>query len=235
MVSKRPADISRQFRCTLVSSIFVLLQCFADDDLDIAFERGIVLAEFDWIGVLNDSDNLVDCFVFEIKRDGAGQNLIEHDTKRVDIRSCVEVHGIADRLFGTHVVERSDQLADIGFHRGAACIRIRRTRNTKVEDFGFTIRIYQHIRRFEVAVDDPLGMCMLDRVAEFDEEFELCMCAELVVDNVILKFLSRDILHREVRRTRFLVDPRFMDLRDVRMVQPTEDFRFKIEPPHRFG
>ena len=61
-------------------------------------------------------------------------------------------------------------------------------RHPKIDDFRNRLSVlqaHQHVRRFEVAVDDALLMCMLDRMTDFDKQVQSLPGCEAMLVAVI--------------------------------------------------
>ncbi len=85
------------------------------------------------------------------KRQRAGQHLEEDQAERIEIAASVD--GIGARLFGREIFRRAD---DDAADRDAG--RSRRARDAEIGDARFAVFGHQHVRGFQVAVDDAALM-----------------------------------------------------------------------------
>ena len=114
-----------------------------------------------------------------IERRQAGEQLVEQHAQAVDVAARINVQAAHFGLLGAHICRRADKLAQLGIDRqvrqppfcrfGDAEINHLRHRNAVMQGD-------QNVRRFDVAVNDPLLMGMLDRVAHLNEQLESLSC-----------------------------------------------------------
>ena len=74
--------------------------------------------------------------------------------------------------------------------------------HAEVDDLGHRLAVVgrdQHVGRLDVAVDDPLLMRVLDRLADGDEQLEPLVRRELILVAVVGDRNAADQLHDEVR------------------------------------
>ena len=85
-------------------------------------------------------------------------------------------------LLGAHVLERADDRAVLGEQRLLGQPLVDRLGDAEVDDLGHRLAVverHQHVRRLDVAVDDPLLVGVLDRLADRDEQLEPLAGGEL--------------------------------------------------------
>ena len=79
------------------------------------------------------------------------------------------------RLLGAHVIGRTDHLAKLGEHRLLGELLAGRLGHAEVDHLGHgpaVVACDQHVRRFEIAVNDAFLVRVLHRLADLDEQFE---------------------------------------------------------------
>ncbi len=110
-----------------------------------------------------------------IQRQRAGQHLVEDHPQRIDVGAGVHVQPAGHRLFGGHVLGRADHRPGLRKQRVLRKRLVDRLGDPEVDHLGHRLAVYQlhqHVRRLEIAMDDPLLMRVLDRLADRDEQFE---------------------------------------------------------------
>ena len=92
----------------------------------------------------------------------AGQDVEQQAAERVDVDAAVDVL-VAAQLLGRHVAGCAE--------RDAALVArpIELARDAPVEHVDLAAVTKEHVRRFEIAVRDSIGVCDLDRVTDVDE------------------------------------------------------------------
>ena len=107
-----------------------------------------------------------------LQRRGPGQQLVEQDAQRVDVGAGVDVERAVLGLLGAHVFERADDRAVLGEQGPLGQPLVDRLGDAEVDHLGHRLAVVerdQHVRRLDVAVDDPLLVRVLDRLADRDE------------------------------------------------------------------
>ena len=105
-------------------------------------------------------------------------------------------------LLGAHVFERADHRAELGEHRLFGQPLVDRLGDAEVDHLGHGLAVverHQHVRRLDVAVDDPLLMGVLDRLADGDEQLQPLLRREVIAVAVLGDRHALDQLHHEVR------------------------------------
>ena len=78
-------------------------------------------------------------------------------------------------LLGAHVLERADDRAELREQRLLGQPLVDRLGHAEVDHLGHGLAVvqrHQHVRRLDVAVDDPLLVGVLDRLADRDEQLQ---------------------------------------------------------------
>ena len=84
--------------------------------------------------------------VLALKGDAAGQELVEQDAERVDIRERVDP--LPARLLGRDVLARAEHGA-----RDRHALDVDRARDAEVGHLGLAVLVEEHVLGFDVAVD----------------------------------------------------------------------------------
>jgi hypothetical protein len=88
----------------------------------------------------------------------AGEHLIEHDTERPDIRTCIDI--IAAKTFGAHVRQRADDGA------GPRQSVSRQLGDAEVEDLDDALGRQHHVGRLDVTMNDAALVCMRESLGD---------------------------------------------------------------------
>jgi hypothetical protein len=169
-----------------------------------------------------------------LERHRAGQEFVEDRAKRVDVGARVDVEPAHFRLFRAHVFRRADECAQLCVQRPFRQRLRRRLRDAEVDDLRHRVIALdrdQHVGRFQVAMDDPLLVRVLDAVADLQEEADAVANRDLVLRAVGRDRLAADELHHEVRPSlgrRTSVE----HARDGRMVHQRQRLALRLEPCH---
>ena len=137
-------------------------------------------------------------------------------------------------LLGAHVLGRAERAAELGVRGGRGESREGRLGDAEVDDLGGRRPVDdrdQHVRRLEVAVDDPLLVGVLHRFADGDEELDPVRGVEALAVAVVGDRHPRDEVHHEVGaplRGRAGVQ----DARDVRVVHQRQRLALGLEARH---
>ena len=169
--------------------------------------------------------------------------LVLHDAQRIDVGPGVDILEVASRLLGTHVRERA---RDRPGHRepGPLAVLVREAREAEVQDLdlGNALGVgqfgrHQDVARFEIAVDDPSLMGVVDRAGDLghqpDPELDLVVveCATRPRE-VAVERRTRDQFHRE-ERLAVVGRPRCVDRCDARVLEAREGRDLALEHGHR--
>jgi hypothetical protein len=104
-----------------------------------------------------------------------GDELVQHAPERPDIGAAID--GLATRLLGRHVGGGAEDDAHVGgipserrriHHTGRRRRAIQRERlgETEIEHLHRPVRPHHHIGRLQVAMDDALFVCRLERIGD---------------------------------------------------------------------
>src|SRR5262245_21867616 len=95
-----------------------------------------------------------------------GKELVEHDAEREDIATNISLAGNSSLLLGAHVIEGANQTTFLG-EGSRECLHGESSgsRDSEIDDADLgpvAVRDDEHVRRFEVPVDDSFAMRILD-------------------------------------------------------------------------
>ncbi len=142
---------------------------------------------------------LVDPLLVERRR--ARQQLVQEHAQRVDVAAGVDVQAAHLRLLGAHVERRAHHVGKAGVDRPLGQPLVDRLGHAEVDDLGDrhpVVERDQHVGGLDVAVDNPLLMGMLHRMANRDEQFQTLLRREVVLVAVVGDGDAADQLHDEV-------------------------------------
>ena len=111
------------------------------------------------------------------------------------------------------------------------------TRDAEVENLGLSRFIHQDVARFEIAMNKPALVRVVDRVTDFRHHLQPLPGVEMMRLGVVPQRLPADILHGEVGLGSETGIGRagFIDLGNAGMLQSAERLRFLLEPAKQFG
>jgi hypothetical protein len=135
-------------------------------------------------------------------------------------------------LLRAHVLRRPDPLPELGEHRPFRQTLRRRLGDAEVDDLGYgppVLERDEHVRRLQVAVDDPLLVGVLHPLAHLDEQLEALAGAQAVRVAVLVEGDPRHVLHHEVGETP-LRGPRVEDAGDVGVAHEGQGLPLGLEP-----
>ena len=109
-----------------------------------------------------------------VDRRRTGEQLVEHHAEGIDIGPRVDVHRRRVGLLGRHVRRRAHDRPDVGqAHVGQ--LHLGRLGHAEVDHLRRRPAVHlrhQHVARLQVAVDDPLLVGVLHRLADRDEQLQ---------------------------------------------------------------
>ena len=117
-------------------------------------------------------------------------------------RARVDVEVVELRLLGAHVLQRADDGAEVGEQRALGQLLAGRLGDAEVDDLRHRLAVVQrdqHVRRLEVAVNDPFLMGVLHGLADRHEQFQPLARRELMLVAVLGDRHAFDQFHHEVR------------------------------------
>ena len=128
---------------------------------------------------------------------------------------------IAAYLFGAGVLGRQRTPAGAGHGEGGVsreCIRVEQLGDPEVQQFDFPVVGDQDVRRLDVAMDDQVGVGVLDGLGDIEEQPQPPLDGALIRVAILRDRLAVDVFHRQpglaVRRRAAVYQPG-----DVGMVQ----------------
>jgi hypothetical protein len=110
-----------------------------------------------------------------LQRRRARQQFVEQHAQGVDVRARVHAEGVHLGLLGAHVLEGADQGAELREQRPLRQPLLDRLGDAEVDDLGHRLVVvhrHEHVGRFDVAVDDPLLVGVLDGLADRHEQLQ---------------------------------------------------------------
>ena len=166
-----------------------------------------------------------------VERRASGEEHVEQRAQRIDVGPCVDVQGAELRLLGAHVLERPYEGADFRVHRAIGEPLVQRLGHAEVDHLRHRLAVLrrdQHVGRLDVAMDDPLLVRVLDRVADRLEQLQPVADGSLPLVAVRRDGDAVDQLHHEVRQAG-LGAARVQDGGDVPVVHQRQGLTFRLE------
>ena len=166
----------------------------------------------------------------QIKRHGVGQQLVEQHAEAIDIRGGS--HRVAEHLFRAGVFRSHHPrffASDGGLVDG-----IHELGDTEIEELRRAVSRHQHVRGFDIAVDDELAVRVLHRVAKRQDQADAIIDRELVRTGEIDNRRAVNVLHDKIGRAGFGAAA-VQQSRDVRVVEIGENLAFLDETLDLFG
>ena len=126
----------------------------------------------------DDAPNLVPGRLLEpllLQRRRAGQQFVEQHAQRIDVRPRVHVEVVELRLLGRHVERRAQHRLVGRVQRPLGQRLVHRLGQPEVDDLGHRLVVVggdQDVGGFQVAVNDPLLMRVLDGLAHLHEQVQ---------------------------------------------------------------
>ena len=141
----------------------------------------------------------------------------------------VDGGGVGAHLLGAHVVGCADELAGLGQAGHREKVGAGGARHAEVEHFRLSGFLHKDVGRLQVAVDDPLIVRVLHRVAHPRHETHAGSEVEAAAAGKLVQRQPVDKLHREIRLA-VVGEAGLVDLRDARVMQPAQDLGLVGEP-----
>ena len=114
--------------------------------------------------------------LLRIERRAAGQQFVEQHAQAVDVAARVDVQPAHLRLLRAHVSRRADELVQTACKpscpSAALSVALAMPKSITFGTGTPSCSVDQDVRRLDVAVDDPLLVRVLDRLADLDEQIE---------------------------------------------------------------
>ncbi len=203
----------------LVPARRVLLHGLEGDFLQPFRNRGVQLAR--GLGVclqLHDGDG---DRVVRLKREAAGQHLVQHHADGIQIR--LFIRKVAARLLGGDIMDGADGLVGHGprFVAGEA-------RNAEIRDLDGAVLQQHDVLRLDVAVDDALAVGMLQGAQNLDGEVDgFLPFDDFLLVEVFLQGNAVDILFDDILDS--VAEAHVVDLDDVGVGEDCDRLGFVAE------
>ena len=172
------------------------------------------------------------CLPTQAVRLAAGQDFIQHHTQGIHVGAGGD--GFTADLLRCRVMQGE------GAHfrtwmqgRGLAWI-IQQFGDAEIEQAYLPTRCDQDVGRLEVAVHDQVGMCVADRVADLQEQFQACFHRDFMGLAVIGDGNAFHVLQCEIRLA-FAADACIQQACDVGVFQLGQDFALAAEAQAQAG
>jgi len=172
-----------------------------------------------------------------LQRRRAGQQLIKQHPERVNVAPRVHPEGVHLRLLGAHVLEGADQGAELGEQGSLGQSLLDGLGHAEVDHLGHrsvVVHRDEHVRWLDIAVDDPLLVRVLDRLADRHDQLEPLAGRELVVVAVFRDRHAVDQLHDEVGPPGF-GRPGVVNAGDIGVVHHRQRLALGLEPRDDLG
>ena len=119
------------------------------------------------------------------KRLLAGQHFVRNDSQRELVRAAI--HGMPLHLLGRHVIRRAHHDAALGHLLGHDF------RYAEVCDLGVRALVDQYVRRFDIAMDDALFVCVVERGGGLPQNGKRVFTSDRL--RVVQDFFERRTIH----------------------------------------
>jgi hypothetical protein len=161
-------------------------------------------------------------------RGRAGEELVEHDADRVEIRAAVDL--AAADLLGRHVARRAREA--LGGRHVELGIAVRRLGEAEVEQLDLIAAREEHVLGLEIPVHDALAVRLGEAVEDLPREEDRAIRLHRLA-HVEAEMAARHVLHRDVRRA--VVFAHVVHVRDRRVVHARREPRLAQEARARVG
>ena len=145
--------------------------------------------------------------------------------------------GVPLGLFGTHVLKRADDGAQLGVRRQGSgeTLGTDHARHAEVEDLRLAVLVDQDIRGLQIAVDHVLLMGMMHGLRHRGDEGHAVADADAVSGDVFVERQSVHQFHDEIGlRPRSRIScAALVDARDAGVTQSSQGLNFNREPPEQ--
>ena len=166
-----------------------------------------------------------------VKESRSRQQFIQQHPQRINVAPGIDVVRTEGRLLGAHVQRRADELGEPGEQRLVGELSAGRLGDAEVDDLHnrfVVVKRHQHVRRLDVAMDDPLLMRVLHRLADGDKQFQTLARCQLGLITVLGDGHAADQFHYE-ERPAGVRRPGVEHLRDVGMVHQRQRLPLGLE------
>ncbi len=168
-----------------------------------------------------------------------GEQLVEHDTQRVDVGGCG--HQLAAHLLGRGVLgceHAHAGLREPRLHASVQRVRFEQLGDTEIEQRDLALRGDEEVRGLEVPVDDEVAVRVRDRLAGLLHQPQPLRHAQSPCVAVVVERLAVHVLHREPRRAGVRTGVHHAGVeepRHVRVIEPSEHAPLDEEARHALG
>ena len=210
----------QHFLSTLIALVGVLFHCLFGDLAQTG--RGVggdLCQRLRLLGNLHDGDGHG---AVTVKRQTAGEHFIQHNTDRVDVGAGIGAFSLG--LLRADIVYRADSLVADGL-----ALRAGEARNAEVHHLDGAVRQQHDVLRLDIAVDNALGMCMLQGAQHLCGKMHGFLPGQRTAA-LLEVFLQGDAVHIFHDDVLQLVGDRYIvDLDDVGMAEDRDGLRFVFE------
>ena len=214
-----------------VAALGLLGERLGEDGLQVSGERPIDRPQRTRFVVLDGASHLGQRLAVEVVGQSSGQQLVAQHAERVDVGTHVDRVARAADLLGTGVGDRADVLSLARQGLRSQSLGVRQASDAEVEHLGRAALLDQHVAGLQVAVDDALAVCVLDGLADSDQEAQASVDVELLLLGPGRDRRAGDELHGEEGQLApgRLGGPGLVDARDAGMRQPPEHLGLELE------
>ncbi len=260
LVVEIPFEIGGQPVGRLVTAASVLLQTLHHDPVKVAFEQADQLRRLGGTargsgGEFFDREGrqararahrflLADRFahginalrqqLLRIKRRAARQQFIKQHAQAVNVAARINIKPAHLRLLGAHIRRCPDEMMQLRVNGRFGKTALRRLGDAEVNHLGHRHAVVQRdqdVGRLDVAMDNPLLVCVLNGLADLDEQVEPLLGGELVLVAVFGDLDAAHQFHHEEGASG-LGGSGIEHLGDVRMVHHRQRLALRFEPGH---
>jgi len=221
LVAEETPQFIRQFLRRLVATARLLLQALQANGFEVGRRVWVQQPRCDHFQMQDGGHGRGSVLADE--RRGSREQVIEHRAERIDIAGSAHLSAPHAGLFGGHVVGRAKNLTRHGDIR--LCLDL--FREAEVRHVGHASGIDQDVRRFEVAMQDPLLVRVVDGLGDGFHPFGRAPRRNRCLAERLAKILPLNVVHREVVKALVFAD--FVDPYDVRMLQAGRGSRLGLE------
>ncbi len=227
---EKPLEIGGKIAGGLIAIAGIACHRARDDVFERAAERGVHVGHPRRLRCEEALNRLEPRHVTDVERQTVRQQPIEQHTEGVDVAARVDFVRASAQLFGAHVRQRAHELTVPRMNGQPLHVGAGRARNAEVEDLRLAAFGDEHVGRFEIAVNDAAIVGVLHSVGELDDQGGARGDRQPLRAGVIGQRWTGDELHHEMRRRRAIARVERVHLRDARVLEPAEHFRFVLEP-----
>src|SRR3982075_2164579 len=166
-----------------------------------------------------------------------GRHFVQHNPEREKVSSRIQF--LAPHLLRRHIGDSAQSHAWTGEMLQAAGRRgFKRStcyllahghhfRQPKIKDLGMSALGHENVRRLDVAVDNTLGVCRIERISDFSREREQQLQLERLPRDAVLQCQPVQVLHGDEGLPILLAD--VINRANVWVVQSGGGLRFALE------